>query len=185
MSNVSIWVWERECYCAICGGPFEELTFTTAAELRRAQHAILSSGGYTENPHEGYLPSIISETEATWTREIHVLGYVGSLDGAFVSGRGRYTADRLSIRLEPNDDANHHVPVGVRYNCYNHRNDSAAVFPFHRPCYELFARLVSRNADDPTSCVDKQELFMTMYALTNTTDALILRTGAQMRQNKR
>ncbi|KAI2631829.1 hypothetical protein GGR54DRAFT_581157 [Hypoxylon sp. NC1633] len=190
-----------ECYCAICGGPFGGLSFSTTLQLGHAQAGEIMTNSYIRM-HKlptFYNVDIISREDTAWTKVIHILGInppraiqFGSMpipqDATptyFISGRGRWVRRRVdgyNIKLDPNEDeANLVVPPWLKYTCYYYEAGSPIAFPFHLPCYEILARVLCPGVDDPISSVNKEALYAAMEMSTYTTHSLSIRTGAEIR----
>ncbi|KAI0843526.1 hypothetical protein F5Y06DRAFT_302669 [Hypoxylon sp. FL0890] len=164
-----------ECYCAICGVAFEGFLFQNRQQVSGEQ-PLLAINGY----RIGYDPTVVSPADATWVRNVHILGYDSDEDIAFLSGAGRFTAPK-TIKLEHQDTRNRDVPFWLKYTCYMKTRESVAVSPFHWPCYEIFLRALFPPAKDPMKLVDIEEVDSLLSSLSNEDCALNLETGAEMR----
>ncbi|KAI1388666.1 uncharacterized protein F4822DRAFT_252903 [Hypoxylon trugodes] len=169
----------EQCYCAICGGPFERPRF-----------------GPKENPFSpskkkggnGYNPDIISKKATEWLVELRILGYFYALKQGFISGRGQFFnvfSGPGSIHLDQKDPANEQLP-NLNYSCYEDKAGAITIFPFHETCYKILAKVLYPDEELFTAMtrIDLEGLHSTMRYLSNRKDALLIRTGLETRRNK-
>ncbi|KAK0708498.1 hypothetical protein B0H67DRAFT_648554 [Lasiosphaeris hirsuta] len=183
-----------DCYCTICGGPFEICQFRTIRKAKPAdsQHQATdatgdgreraeepsSAGEYDSDEsdeseygfgNDVYDEDIITADEARWTRTLSVLGlnpHAAGAKKAFVSGPGRYY-DRSIVDVEVGDDPSYPYTEAYRFRCYSPDDDDDPVFPFHRPCYELLAQALTRTDGVETAVkqVGKDALYAAMQSI--------------------
>ncbi|KAI1444349.1 hypothetical protein F5Y02DRAFT_419207 [Annulohypoxylon stygium] len=100
-----------------------------------------------------------------------------------MSGSARLTAPgRIELYLD--DKRNEDIPSQYEYECYRLIDDKVTVHPFHWPCLEVLAQVLSPKSDDPISRIDKIELDSTFSSCSNSADGIELITGAEKRHGK-
>ncbi|KAI1139985.1 hypothetical protein F5Y05DRAFT_380686 [Hypoxylon sp. FL0543] len=169
----------EECYCAICGVPFQGFLFQN-----KEQAAGTQPPGVRDGVQHGYNPTVVTIAEASaWIDKVHILGYDAEGDVAFISGQGQYTSPR-TITLDRQDKRNSNVPFWLGYSCYRKSGNAVVVFPFHWPCYEVFARALFPTAKNPVSLVDVEDVQSLFSSLSNDENGLTLETGAETRYGR-
>ncbi|KAI0142306.1 hypothetical protein F4776DRAFT_501237 [Hypoxylon sp. NC0597] len=168
----------EECYCAICGVPFEHFLFQNRLQIAGEQPPLVINGRVC-----GYSPKVLSKRAALWLGKVHILGYANDEGIPILSGQGRLTTPGF-IKLEHSDPRNHSMPFTLSYTCYQYMEDSVTVYPFHWPCYEIFASYIFPNVDDPTSLMDIEEVDSVFASLSNEEHSLQLETGAERRYGR-
>ncbi|KAI2775818.1 hypothetical protein F4815DRAFT_486717 [Daldinia loculata] len=160
---------QEKCYCAICGGPFKPPHFMNKK---------------SKTPF-GYNPETVSKKKASWITKVHViLEQIPGDRRGYISGVGKLKDGY--IELDPEDDDNRLIPSSINYVCYKtgFTAKPLGAIPFHWPCYEILARALYPNADDPIHHVDLDRLFLTMFMLTGDGFSLDLESGAEERQKQ-
>ncbi|OTA52529.1 hypothetical protein K449DRAFT_402932 [Hypoxylon sp. EC38] len=166
----------EECYCAICGVPFEQFLFQDRSQISGKEPHLVINGRIC-----GYDPRVISERDSLWLSKVHILGFAADEGIPILSGQGQLT-DEGNIKLEHNDPRNHLMPfTDLSYTCYEYMENTITVFPFHWPCYEILARYLFPTVDNPISFIDIEELDSVFASLSNEEHSLHLETGAERR----
>ncbi|KAH7026441.1 uncharacterized protein B0I36DRAFT_330666 [Microdochium trichocladiopsis] len=180
-----------DIYCAICCGPFARATvgveqrssvwrqhhFRPNVDLDVVDQNLPGSAGARDQPGEGsnvasapednvmdyvYSPDVILDEvengQVRWVRDVYLIGFDGSRAAIF--GPGSHD-DFSYVNMEVDLD-----PFGNEQECWECYTDTIQQhpsYPFHKPCYDVLARLLSR--DKEMSAGETERLYQAMRTL--------------------
>ncbi|RYP73013.1 hypothetical protein DL771_003881 [Monosporascus sp. 5C6A] len=162
-----------DVYCPGCGCPFGDTIRVAKMSWRRQEEeggvpVVLADGQVGtlfSDSGDGYNPEVITEVEVQWARDTYIIACrkneLRELVGpAFISGPCSYSGyGSVDLKDEAGNDPN----FDSDNQCYFAFDGTTLVYPFHKPCLEMLAWVLTGTPQ--LELLDKDRLYKTLHNL--------------------